>query len=64
MARFMLNKLSFGIIPLPALLIATGSNLSFRQVMLRADLVTLGLGSFTIWVLKSLFWKKILPVFG
>mmetsp|Transcript_3322 Transcript_3322/g.4427 ORF Transcript_3322/g.4427 Transcript_3322/m.4427 type:complete len:634 (-) Transcript_3322:262-2163(-) len=62
LTRVILNKVSFGIIPPAAILLSQDANLSFRQVMLRSDLVTFGLGTFVSWVLKKLFWKKLVSI--
>jgi len=58
--RVLLNKASFGLIPQPAIMLSQDSDLSFKQVMFRADLVTFGLGTFASWLLKKIFWQRLL----
>ena len=58
--RVLLNKASFGVVPKPAIMLAQNPDLTFRQVMFRADLVTFCLGTFATWLLKKIFWKRLL----
>eukprot|EP00532_Pseudo-nitzschia_australis_P015105 CAMPEP_0168279464 /NCGR_PEP_ID=MMETSP0141_2-20121125/20499_1 /TAXON_ID=44445 /ORGANISM="Pseudo-nitzschia australis, Strain 10249 10 AB" /LENGTH=527 /DNA_ID=CAMNT_0008222427 /DNA_START=239 /DNA_END=1821 /DNA_ORIENTATION=- len=65
--RVFLNKLSFGIFPKPMILAASSKKLTYRQLVRRADLGTLGLVSavvfsiLKIFVSHTLFREKILP---
>jgi len=55
MLRTILNKLSFGVIPPPAIqLVSLRPDLSFKQVMLRVNMVT-----FTLWAVGSTLIIKI-----
>jgi len=60
LTRVMLNKISFGLIPSSSIILSQDPNLTFQQVMFRADIVTFGLGTFVSWILKRIFWKKLL----
>jgi hypothetical protein len=60
--RLLLNKLSFGIIPPAAIMMAQNNKLTFRQVMRRADLETAGLTACFLaiaWkIFDRFFFKK------
>lgn len=57
--RMLLNKLSFGIIPNASILLVQNTNLTYRQVMRRADLTTAGLMA----CFATLLWKVLSPLF-
>ena len=61
--RVLLNKVSFGVIPKPAIMMMADDNLTFKQVMRRADLVTFCLGTFASWILKKIFWQRFLKTY-
>ncbi len=52
--RLLLNKLSFGLIPTAAIMLASNENLTYRQVMRKADVTTLCLRLFCVWALTKL----------
>lgn len=60
--RVILNKVSLNVIPKPAIMLSQDATLNFRQIMRRADILTFCLGSCFIWILKPMFWKKIMNV--
>lgn len=53
--RLMLNKLSRGFVPKPAIMLAGGDKFTFRQVMRRADLTTFGLLAIAVGFCWNLF---------
>lgn len=58
--RMLLNKLSFGLIPNASILLVQNTNLTYRQVMRRADLTTAGITTFfaaILWKVLSRFFK-------
>ena len=52
--RLLLNKLSFGLIPKPAIIMATNENVTYRQLMRGADGTTLCLRLFFVCALAKL----------
>lgn len=52
-ARMMLNKLSRGLVPMPAIMLAGGNKLTFQEVMRQADLTTVSLSALIFF----LGWK-------
>ena len=59
-ARMMLNKLSRGLVPKPAIMLAGGNKLTFQEVMRQADLTTISLSAFIFFLSWKLFLNKLI----
>jgi hypothetical protein len=59
----LLNKLSFGLIPTSSIVLLQNAQLTYRQVMRRADLTTAGLSAAALalgWRLFGMSLKKVI----
>ena len=62
--RLFLNKLSFGLIPTSSIVLLQNPNLTYRQVMRRADLTTAGLSAAALTLCWKLFGTSLKKLVG
>jgi hypothetical protein len=63
--RLLLNKVTFGLVPKAAIMLASDTKLvSYRQIMRRADLTTAGITMASLaMVIRCFFWTSLTTFF-